>query len=51
MRSRKQIMAEVKSYEVRHAVSRFEAIKLEVLLDIRDGLYEDKSTENEGIEK
>lgn len=49
MRTRKQIEDEAKDLGRQRLMFRKETLVLEVLLDIRDGLYEDKSQDIEGI--
>lgn len=49
MRTRKQIEDEARDLGRQKYMTRKETLVLEVLLDIRDGLYEDKSDETGAI--
>lgn len=51
MRTRLQVEAEAKWLSSKSAMSRSERVLLEVMLDIRDSLYEDDVPETEGTIK
>ncbi len=50
MRTRSQIEGEALYLSSKSLMTRSENILLEVLLDVRDGLFEDRETPTKGIE-